>query len=234
MGGIRRSPVARTVGAYRSLIPEGFRGRIELVPIGPDPDEKRRLTTADLRRLAKRSDARLMANELSLIVVLRASIGGRTLGALGRGCWHEESGMGPRLLEATCRGTRSRPRVRCDQGPPSWFDQISLAPPLQAEEIGAGCGDGRRLRGDETALPDREVLRDFLEEGWDVMATTTRGKNTGPSLPMTLANRGMLDQYDVRRFSLHLSWKPSTGLQVEPAAAKITLNDLIHYETAAE
>jgi hypothetical protein len=49
---------------------------------------------------------------------------------------------------------------------------------------------------------------------------------------MTLADRGRPDDDEIRRFSLHLSWNPSDGLLAGPAAAKITPNDLVHYETA--
>jgi beta-lactamase superfamily II metal-dependent hydrolase len=214
------------------FIPRGFRGRIELVPIGPDPDEKRRLMTSGLRKLANRSDARLVANELSLIVVLLVNIGGRGLGVLlgadastaglewALDYWGEHTsayGLAPEfdVIKVPHHGSiRSHSPRLCRMKRP-------------------GSGTAAVSAGTRSCLPDREVLRDYLEQGWSVMATTTRSKRPSPSsLPLTLAGRGRPEVDAVGRFSVHISWTPAGGLLAEPAEARITPGDLEHYETA--
>lgn len=101
------------------------------------------------------------------------------------------------------------------------------------KKSGSRAGAAVVSAGTRRALLDREVLREYLQEGWDVMSTTTRGEQPGPNLPMTLANRGRPDADEIRRFSLQLSWNPSDGLLAGPTEAKITTNDLVHYETGA-
>ncbi len=223
----------RELGArYIPFSLEGFRGQIEFVPIGPDPDEKRRLMTSDLRKLANRSDARLVANEISLIVVLLVNIDGRSLGVL-LGADASTQGL-DRALDYWSEHTG-------EYGLTPEFDVIKIPhhgsirshTPRLCMMKRPGWGTAAVSAGTRSCLPDREVLRDYLEHGWSVMATTTRGKKSRPSLPMTLADRGRPEVDDVEHFSVHISWSPSGGLQAEPAAARITLDDLMHYETAA-
>ena len=86
--------------------------------------------------------------------------------------------------------------------------------------------------GIRRVLPDREVLRDYLANGWNVMATTTKGGTSETSLPMMLADRGAADEGDRVRHTIRLSWSPASGLSAEPAAAKVIMGDLTQYETA--
>ena len=219
---------------YIPFSPRGFAGQIEFVPIGPDPDERRRLMASDLRKLSNRADARLVANEISLVVVLRAQIGGRNLGVLlgadasteglewALDYWRQHTGgygLPPEfdVIKVPHHGSiRSHTRGLC-----------------LMKRAGSSTNTAAVSAGTRSCLPDREVLRDYLQEGWDVMATTMRGRKPRRSLPMTLAHRGRPDEDEVDRFSLHISWSPSAGLRAEPAEAKIGLDDLVHYESAA-
>ncbi len=219
---------------YIPFIPRGFRGQIEFFPIGPDPDEKRRLMTSDLRRLANRSDARLVANELSLVVVLLVNLDGRSLGVL-LGADASTAGL-EWALDYWSEHTGTH-------GLAPEFDVIKIPhhgsirshTPRLCKMKRPGSGTAAVSAGTRSCLPDREVLRDYLEQGWSVMATTTRSKQPSrPSLPMTLADRGRPDVHDVGRFSVHISWSPSGGLRAEPAAARISPGDLAHYETAGQ
>ena len=82
---------------YIPFIPEGFRGQIELIPIGPDPDEKRRLMASDLRKLASRPDARLVANQISLVVVLRPLSAAAAWGSPGAPTPPRKASNGPSI-----------------------------------------------------------------------------------------------------------------------------------------
>jgi beta-lactamase superfamily II metal-dependent hydrolase len=213
--------------------PKGFRGQIEFVPIGPDPGEKRRIISSDLRKLVKNSRARLEANKLSLIIVLSANIDNCTLGVLlGADAGIKEIHMGIDHWKQYCR----------DMSRVSKFDVIKIphhgsieshAPDLcRMRRSGSGAETAVVSAGTRRALPDKKVLGEYLLNGWSVMTTTTRGSSSAPSLPMALANRGTADERNVLCHTIRLSWNPSSGLSAEPAAAKIGISDLDHYETA--
>lgn len=53
------------------------------------------------------------------------------------------------------------------------------------------------------------------------------------SLPMMLSDRGRPEEGEVVRHTIRLSWSPTSGLSVEPAAARIGTGDLAPYETAS-
>jgi hypothetical protein len=215
------------------LYPEGFRGQIELIPIGPDPDRKRKWLTSDLRKLAKKPDARLIANELSLVVVLSVKIRKRTLSMfLGADA----------AIESVEWALDYWKGFAAERGLDPGFDAIKIPHHASiASHTRRLCAMGRPGQsggiaavsaGTRGALPDREVLRDYLVHNWLVFATTTRGGRLASSLPLTLADQTTLPNDGAKRHSIRLSWTPARGLLAEPAAARITLNDLVHYETA--
>jgi beta-lactamase superfamily II metal-dependent hydrolase len=175
---------------YRAMIPEGFRVQIEVVPIGPDPDEKSRLMTSDLRKIASRPDARLIANQISLVVVLLVKIGGRGLGVfLGADACTENIEWALDYWQEHAEENGLAPK----------FDAIKIphhgsikshSPRLpKMKKSGSQTGVAVVSAGMRRAPPDREVLRQFLQEGWDVMSTTTRSKPPAPNLPMTFRSR---------------------------------------------
>ena len=212
------------------FIPAGYRGQIEFIPIGPDPREKRRILTADLRRLAVKSTARPEANKLSLVVVLSVKIENRLLNVLL--CADADTECIGHALDVWNRYAR-------EKGIAAEFDAIKIPHHGSIKSHASGLSGMKRpgtgpetaavCAGTRRALPDREVLREYLQNGWNVMATTTRATTSGPSLPMTLAHRGTPDDAEVIRHTIRLSWTPAAGLVAGPAAAKITVGDLSQY-----
>ncbi len=219
---------------YVPFFPLEFGKQIEFFPIAPNPDQQRRLMTADLRKLARRPDARLVANQLSLVVVLLVKINGRSLGVfLGADACTESVEWALDYWKQHTGKNGLAPEFDAIKIP--HHGSINSHSHHLPKMKRSGSGTAVVSAGTRRAFPDREVLRAYLQAGWDVMSTTIRGKQPGANLPMTLAHRGRPDEDEGEpcRFSLHLSWSPSDGLRAEPAAAKVALDDLIHYETAA-
>lgn len=213
--------------------PQGFQGRIEFIPIGPNPEEKRRIMSSDLQRLGSNSKVQPEANELSLVIVLWAKTSEGTLTAL----------LGADAsTEGVERALGYWNRYASERGLAGEFDAIKIphhgsikshaASLCQMRRSGQGEQTGAVSSGTRPALPDREVLREYLQSGWSVMTTSTRVHRVAPSLPMTLADRPVSKGVDVVRHTIRLSWRPTGGLTGEPAAAKIGLSDLNRYETA--
>ena len=216
------------------LCPHGYNKQIQFIPIGPDPQEKRRIMSSDLRRLGSDSRVRPEANELSLVVVLSVRINGATLNVL----LSADAGT-----ESIRRALEHWAERAPDMGTKVEFDALKIphhgsirsrsVDLCTMRHFGTDADTAVVSAGTRRALPDREVLRDYLKKGWLVMSTTTRGSNPGPDLPMTLADRGAVDRGDLSRHTIRLSWSPEGGLSAEPAAAKIGMEDLAEYETAS-
>jgi hypothetical protein len=220
---------------YMSFVPRGHRGQIELVPVGPDLGDKRRIMTSDLRKMGTDPGARPEANALSLVVVLAVKMGDRTLSVLLGADADVES-----LERSLAYWNRHAEEIGLEAD----FDAVKVPhhgsirshfPGLcLMRSASSGGGTAAISAGTRRALPDREVLRDFLAKGWNVMATTTKVGAPPLSLPMTLADRADPDEGEPARHTIRISWAPEAGLAFEPVTAKITMNDLARYATASE
>jgi len=218
---------------FLSVVPDGYEDQIEFVPIGPDPGKKRRIMEIDLRRLGINPKTRPEANELSLVVVLAVKMIDRTLNVL----LSADAGLDS-LVWALDYWRQLARRLGRD----AELDAIKIphhgsikshVPDLcLMKRPGTGGETAAVSAGIRRVLPDREVLRDYLANGWNVMATTTKGGTSETSLPMMLADRGAADEGDIVRHTIRLSWSPASGLSAEPAAAKVIMGDLTQYETA--
>ena len=123
-----------------SFVPRGYHDQIEFVPIGPDPGEKRRIMTSDLRKPGTKPKTRPEANELSLVVVLAVKISDRTLNVLlGADAGVESLGRALDYWSSTLK-SRARRRFRCDQGSSSRLDQSHVPALCQRKRPGTGAG----------------------------------------------------------------------------------------------
>ena len=226
----------RELGAgFMSFVPRGYRGQIEIMPIGPDLGEKRRIMTSDLRRLGADPTARPEANALSLVVVLAVKMGERTLSVL----LGADAGVESLKRSITYWIQHAR-----QSGLDTGFDAVKVPHHGSIRSHVPGlCQMRSARRGESTAaisagmrraLPDREVLRDFLANGWNVLTTTTRGGARATSNPMTLADRGKSVEDNSARHTIRISWTPESGLASEPVAARITIGALDQYATVAD
>ena len=222
---------------YLSFVPKGYGRddrRIEFVPIGPDPGERRRIMTSDLQKLSNNPKARPEANDLSLVVVLAVTIGDRILNVLlGADAGIEGLKWALEFWKERSRQMGRDPEFHAIKIPHHGSIKSHVPSLCLMKRIGEGGDVAAVSAGTRRALPDREVLRDYLRNGWSVMATTTKVDRPVATLPMMLADRGTPDDGDGARHLIRLSWTPLIGLSAEPVAAHIRMDDLAHYETTS-
>ena len=213
------------------LTPKGYKGKIDFIPIGPDPADKRRLTEGNLIKYRKNPTTKLETNELSLVIVLSARTAGKSFNVL----LCADAGT-----EAIDHALEVWKHHAADYGIAAEFDAIKIP---HHGSINSRTPNLCRMKRANLAmavasadmrgpLPDREVLREFLQIGWSVMSTTSKRTKKRPSLPMTLANRGTDDEAEVFRNTIKISWDSENGMSAEPDGARIRAEDLDHYGTA--
>ena len=220
---------------HATVSPKGYKGSVDLIPIGPEASRARRLTRRGVAKLQSDRKAELPANELSIVLVLWAKEGARDICLLLAGDADAEG------LEGAMEIWRSRAAEReVDEG----FDAVKVPhhgsfDSHWAELPKTGRKDAAKVAvisaGQRPALPDRRVIRDFMDRGWRVLITTRRGGARIRDLPMTLANRGggvvvggRATWHDIR-----LTWDSARGLTWEPKEAEIQKSDLQAYETGS-
>jgi len=217
------------------ISPEGFTGKIDLQPIGPSAWLKRRSAHKDLARFRENPNARPEANDISVVLLLLIRDGNKACNMLlpgdagsdvladALGVWHERTGIvstssGFDVIKVPHHGSKaSHSSELCKAD--------SNAPRKRIAAISAGTRD---------ALPDREVLREYMSEGWTVMATTTRPRTDRMDSPLLLANRNRRTGGSVKEHIVTISWSPSHGLTFQPPEATILEVDLPMYKTASK
>ena len=156
--------------------PRGLEGRVDLIPIAPDPSEIREEVRKGVKRIASNPEASLEANALSVILVLCVQDNGRhfhlLLGAdpesktleTALEVWTERASISnrPHTLDAVKvphHGSHhSHYRDLCQMGGNGQGGKVAV--------VSAGT---RRL------LPERGVLADYLNNQWTLLITTKRG-----------------------------------------------------------
>jgi len=214
-----------------SVSPKGSSGRIDFVPIGPDAKAKRRLTEASIEAYAKNPNAKLEANELSLVVVLAVNDGNMKFNVL-------------LAADASSSGISRALKVWRDHA-----QERSTAAHFQAIKVPHHGSlknhftDLCRLGGDDAeakvaavsagerdALPDREVLADFLDAGWTVVLTsyrTSRAVNRPGELHLRSAAKATFEEN-----TIELGWNFEGGFSFGPPSAVLDREHLTAYQTA--
>ena len=83
--------------------------------------------------------------------------------------------------------------------------------------------------GTRQALPDREVIRAYLDEQWIVLLTTTRTAIRRTNRLMDVADRSGARDYDISEQDVRISWNSKDGLTWEPASAQVDIDSLTSY-----
>lgn len=218
---------------HRPISPKGYRGRVDLVPIGPGAGRKRRLTRRDTQSLSRRGNARLEANGLSVVLALTV----------------RDRDQGVNLLlaaDADIEGIESAldrwSTHAAEMNRPTGFDLVKVPHHGSIEShsprVYAGKPGTQRKRiacisaGSRPTIPAQEVLRDYLDHNWVVMLTRKRGK-AGVNRPMQVSDRSeTLGRGGVDSYNLTISWAGGANFKWRPAAARVRESELVHYELA--
>jgi hypothetical protein len=227
---IRFYPLDRHQG---EIGPAGLEGRVDVVPVAPDPGDLRRAFRRGVARVGINPETELAANPLSVVLILCLNDGGERFQLL-LGADPATEGLEAALVvwgqRAKAKGrpaaldavkvphhgsVRSHSRRLCNLGP--------TTAPVKVAVVSAGT---------RTALPERTVLADYLDRQWTVLLTTTRGARSGRDHFFRLAGRRappvVTGAHDIR-----LLWSKADGLNWQLAEAQVRKADLRDYDRAA-
>jgi hypothetical protein len=215
--------------------PKGFEGRVDLVPIAPDPGDYRRTFRRDVERVQKHPAATLSANPLSVILVLCVHENGDRfqllLGAdpeadslaMGLATWEKRAAFAnrPRTLDAVKVPHHGSPHSHCSH--------LCLM---------GGTGMGGKVAvvsaGMRARLPERRVLAEYLSNQWTVLITTTRGVRKSRNLFSFLLSKKPPSSFATGTHDIQLSWSAIQGLRWVPREAQVTEADLASYHSTEQ
>jgi beta-lactamase superfamily II metal-dependent hydrolase len=215
------------------ISPAGFMGRVDLVPIAPSADLKRQLTRSGVARLGAAASGRDPTNALSVVLMLAVKDGAEACSIL-LAADADPEGLGLALLrwEECARQRKYREAFRAVKVPHHGSIHSHIPALCSPVTSGAGLHVAAVSAGTRSALPARQVLEAYLNNGWQVMLTTTRGAPHRSSRPFTLANRGPTRGSSSRCQNIRLTWTTDGGLHAEPTTAEVRRQDLPSYDQA--
>lgn len=230
-GALRR---ARVDANSRVMSPAGYRGRVDLFPIAPSEETLSDVAERDVPKAANSRIADLEANALSIVLCLSASESDNEFNAMFCG------DAGPGELGAALTIWRS---LAGEHGRTPCLDVVKVPHHGSLESHSAELCRAKRAgrdgccaaisAGTRARLPDREVIRDYLAEGWKVLLTTRRiGSDITFDRPMTMANRGASRSFKSTSHDVLVSWCSDKAIAYGPPGAVVSSEDLDLYDTA--
>ncbi|MGO9917316.1 MAG: ComEC/Rec2 family competence protein [Isosphaeraceae bacterium] len=219
-----------------AISPFGYKGRVELFPIAPSAETLFSRAESDLPRAGKEQNFRIEANPLSIVLVLSVTEHGKSCNFLLAG------DAGPEQLEEAIRiwhrraEEYGRDKIIYVIKVPHHGSLDSHWSALAKQEV-----DDDRIAaisaGTRSKLPDREVLRDYLINGWRVLVTARRVPKPAPrERPMALSDRSrfvVATRHETTQYDVSIRWQPTHGITYHPHEASIEAADLTLYDTAA-
>lgn len=216
----------------RPISPKGFTGRIDLFPVGPPAHLSWTLARRDTKKLSADVNAAIEKNALSLVLVLSLSQGDATCNF---------------LLAADAGVTETRDATKTWESRASERDRKKTFHVIKvphhgsirshADDLSSRRASDKSDRvaaisaGTRPGLPDREVLRAYLDGGWITLSTTTRTPRSSRGHLMDIADRSRNREFQAERHDISVRWSPKDGLTWEPKEARIGFEDLESYDT---
>jgi beta-lactamase superfamily II metal-dependent hydrolase len=225
---------ARVDANSRAMSPAGYRGRVDLFPIAPSERTLSDVAEKDVSRAASSSSAELEANSLSIVLCLSASDSDSEMNALLCG----DAGSHELVMALQAWGDLAK-----EYGRSTCLDIVKVphhgsldshtSALCRAKRAGSDTLCAAISAGTRAKLPDREVIRDYISEGWNVLLTTRRiGAGIGCDRPMTLANRGTKQLFQSVSQDVFVSWHSKSGIEFGPLEAVVSSEELSLYGTA--
>lgn len=213
------------------VYPKGYAGRIDFIPIAPNPKLSRRLTETSIQKYGKNPKAKQEANELSLVLALAVNDGDACfnvllcadagIGGIKRALavWRdfaEEQKISDRfdIIKVSHHGSiKNHVPDLCEYGPEDRPKKIAAV-----------------SAGERDALPDRAVLADYIEGDWTVMVTTVRKKSrVDRAVDLHLKRE---DELAFDQNTIEVKWNRDGEVSIGPDAAIVAKDDLNAYKTA--
>ncbi len=216
------------------MSPRGYSTKIDLFVVAPSSALLRKTVRADIARLGKKAHSQFESNALSLVLVLSVAVGSSNCNVLlcadttSDGAidalrqWKERAGKCGREKGFDAVKVPHHGSIR------SHADQLCTARRRGQDVRVAAISAGTRA-----ALPDREVIRMYREEGWVVLVTTTRTRKATSNRLMDIVDRSGPPDCAITQQNVMISWNPKDGLVWEPDSAQVDAESLTLYETKA-
>jgi beta-lactamase superfamily II metal-dependent hydrolase len=219
----------------RFLSPQGYAGRIDLVPIAPEAGTLEVLLDKGINKIVEKSDSVLEANNLSIVLMLTVGhehrhfnflLAADSSSELIKTAMIEWSNRAKELHRAEALHALKLPHHG------SWHSHAKqLCLPSSPKSGRVACISA----GDRTGLPDRRVVMDFLEHGWNVLITRPR-KRSNKRAVVSSAPISLIDRSPARSpsgdFDLILKWSGGESARWGPKEAEITTGQLNAYDAA--
>lgn len=216
----------------RPISPRGYTGRVDLFPIAPSGDVLRQVTRRNVRKVAGGMTARLEANAISVVLLLAARGNSDSCNMLLSGdAWKNE------LESAMTTWARRAKENGHDVGldvvkvPHHGSVKSHWSALCTQKSAGATAHVAAISAGTRKGLPDRAVIRDYLEQQWIVLVTTSRKAHAEPNWLMDIADVTTARDYALEEHDIKASWKADEGVIWEPEAAVVDAHSLKAYET---
>lgn len=215
---------------YTEFTPESALGTVDFLPIGPDPMVLRSALEEIIKRLQQNPSARTDVNALSLIIALECKASGKRFsGLLAADSDPKSTGQAIDLWAE--RATKGNHAANFDLVKVSHHGSLGSHNDRLLVRKGsptfAGICCGLRPK-----LPDGEVIRQYLQSGWRVFATTTQHLRSRPNLFLELADRTRPSAANPQLHHVRISWSPNPRLDASPPQAEIQLQNIDSYESA--
>ena len=220
---------------HSPIYPKELKDRVAIYTLAPKVSERRKRRREDAKKMGEYPSAKLDSNELSLVLVLNILSDKSNFNALFTGDASSE------ICESGLRFWDDKAKeISCD----SRFDVVKVSHHGSIHShskvlVSSGKESVQRVAaiscGTRTALPDRQVIRNYLENGWIVLTTTRRKIEEVHNRPFELVNRRKTEtELLIETHDIIIEWTEEDNLGWRPAEAEIHIKDLENYETNIE
>lgn len=218
----------------KPISPAGYSERIDLFTIAPRASTARAIARADIGRLRQNIRAQLESNALSVVLVLSlVTHDGNCNVLLCADASPEEIKVALQTWQRRAEEHR-REKVFDVIKVPHHGSINSHVPDLcKAKREGREDRVAAISAGTRKGLPDREVMRAYLDEEWVVLLTTTRTGTLRSNYLLEMADRSGVSGYTTGPQDIKISWDSKAGLKWEPLSARVDAGSLDLYETRA-
>jgi hypothetical protein len=218
---------------HEPISPKGFGNEIQLFPIAPSAGMKRRVVRSGIIKYRSNKEAKQEANALSIILILSikhdndhftaalAADAGRDEIESSLEIWEQRAREKDRMLPFDVIKVPHHGSIK------SHTERLCTSETPGACKVAAVCGG---VLG--TPLPDRFVLQDYLNKGWNVVLTARRRALAATDSPASVICRTKAPRADLELTDIELSWNKDHGLRCIPHEAAIDDSELNLYETA--
>lgn len=218
---------------HKPFSPKEFENRVEFIPVGPNAGLKRRIARSGIRKVAGDPEAKVEANALSVVLVLSIREGDRVCNVLLAG--DVDLDRMELALDAWARKAREtlgRADLDVVKVPHHGSIKNHLMRLCQVKRNDRECCVAAVSAGHRSGLPDRLVLREYLDAGWTVMVTTGRCRPARSNRPSELADRSPPAVQSFETHNITITVTADGVVAHEPVAAVVQSGDLVLYKSA--